>query len=72
MRRTISEYALGEYRILFDAGVPALALGSVVVLGALVRAGLVRARSWPAVLLVWSRTGTRAWSRSSACRWPRC
>lgn len=55
VRRTISEYALGEYRVLFDAGVLALALGSVAVLGALLRAGLVRARSWPALLLVvWS------------------
>lgn len=55
VRRTISEYALGEYRVLFDAGVLALAAGSAVVLIALVAAGLLRAASPASVLLAtWS------------------
>lgn len=54
IRRTISEYALGEYRPLFDAGVLLLALGSAVVLAALVGAHLVRVTSPAAVLLaIW-------------------
>jgi hypothetical protein len=55
VRRTISEYALGEYRWLFDTGVLGLCVGSALVLLALVRAGLL---SWPspgaAALGIWS------------------
>jgi hypothetical protein len=55
VRRTISEYALGEYRWLFDTGVLGLCVGSALVLLALVRAGLL---SWPShgavALAVWS------------------
>lgn len=40
VRRTISEYALGEFRPLFDVGVLTLAAGSSLVLAALVRARL--------------------------------
>ncbi|MHA6792579.1 DUF998 domain-containing protein [Pseudonocardia bannensis] len=55
VRRTISEYALGEYKLIFDAGVLALALGSVAVLVGLIRTRVLRAASAPAVLLaVWS------------------
>lgn len=55
VRRTISEYALGEYRLLFDAGVLALAVGSAVVLAALIGAGLLRALSTASLLLAtWS------------------
>ena len=53
--RTISEYALGDHRLLFDAGVLGLAVGSALVLLALVHAGLLR---WPsggaAALGIWS------------------
>jgi hypothetical membrane protein len=42
VRRTISEYALGTYQNLFDVGVLGLALGSVLIAAALVRAGLAR------------------------------
>jgi hypothetical membrane protein len=49
VRRTISEYALGTYQTLFDVGVLALALGSLLIAVALVRAGLARPPS--AVLL---------------------
>ncbi len=55
VRRTISEYALRDHGWMFDAGVLALVAGSVAVLVALVRAGLVR---WPsfaaAAMLVWA------------------
>lgn len=55
VRRTISEYALGEYRWLFDTGVLGLCVGSALVLVALVRAGPL---SWPShgavALGVWS------------------
>lgn len=55
VRRTISEYALGDHKALFDTGVLALAAGSAVVLAALVGARLVRALSVPSVLLaLWS------------------
>lgn len=45
VRRTISEYALGPYRPLFDVGVLALAAGAALVLAALLRTGQVRALS---------------------------
>lgn len=51
IRRTISEYALGGYKLVFDAGVLALAFGSFAVLLGAVRTGLVAARSAAAVLL---------------------
>ncbi|HEX6357904.1 DUF998 domain-containing protein [Actinophytocola sp.] len=55
VRRTISEYALGEHRWMFDTGVLGLCVGSVLVLLALVRTGLL---SWPSpgavALGVWS------------------
>jgi hypothetical protein len=55
VRRTISEYALGEYRWVFDTGVLGLCAGSALVLFALVRKGLL---VWPATgavaLGVWS------------------
>jgi hypothetical protein len=51
IRRTISEYALGDYRWMFDAGVLGLAAGSALVLVALVRGGLLRWPSGGAVLL---------------------
>ena len=55
VRRTISEYALRDHGWMFDAGVLALAAGSVAVLVALVRAGLVRWPSFAAVgMLVWA------------------
>jgi hypothetical protein len=55
VRRTISQYALGPSRPLFDVGVLALSLGSVLVLAAAVRAGLVHRRSVAAVLMgVWA------------------
>jgi hypothetical protein len=54
VRRTISEYALGEHRWAFDTGVLGLCVGSVLVLVALVRTGLL---SWPSpgavVFAVW-------------------
>jgi hypothetical protein len=54
VRRTISEYALRDHGWMFDVGVLALAAGSVAVLVALVRAGLVRWPSFAAVgMLVW-------------------
>jgi hypothetical protein len=57
IRRTISEYALGEFGLMFDAGVVALALGSLLVLVALVGAGLLRWPSSGAVALgVWAVT----------------
>ena len=55
MRRTISEYALRDLGWMFDTGVLGLAAGSVAVLIALVRAGLVRWPSFAAVgMLVWA------------------
>jgi hypothetical protein len=51
IRRTISEYGLGPYKTVFDAGVLALALGTVAVTVAAVRARLFRALSAPTVLL---------------------
>jgi Protein of unknown function (DUF998) len=55
VRRTISEYALGENRFMFDAGVLGLSVGSALVLLALVRAGLLRWPSHGAVALgTWS------------------
>ena len=54
VRRTISEYALRDLGWMFDVGVLALAAGSVAVLIALVRAGLMRWPSFAAVgMLVW-------------------
>ena len=54
VRRTISEYALRDHGWMFDVGVLALAAGSVAVLIALVRAGLMRWPSFAAVgMLVW-------------------
>ena len=52
VRRTISEYALGDSDWMFDVGVLGLAAGSALVLLALVRAGIVAGRSVAAVLLV--------------------
>lgn len=55
VRRTISEYALGEYRWVFDTGVLGLCVGSALVLFALVRKGLLAWPSTGAVALgVWS------------------
>jgi Protein of unknown function (DUF998) len=55
IRRTISQYALGGYKVVFDAGVLALAAGSALVLGGLARAGVVRVPSAGAAFLaVWS------------------
>ncbi|PRX45974.1 uncharacterized protein DUF998 [Prauserella shujinwangii] len=45
VRRTISEYALGPGKWLFDVAVLLVALGSAAVFGGLVRHGVVRARS---------------------------
>jgi Protein of unknown function (DUF998) len=55
VRRTISQYALGPWRVLFDAGVLAVAAGSAAVLAGLVGAGLARWRGTAAGLLAaWS------------------
>jgi Protein of unknown function (DUF998) len=55
VRRTVSQYALGPWKPVFDAGVLAVATGSAAVLAGLVRVGLVRWRSAPAALLAaWS------------------
>lgn len=55
VRRTISEYALGDSDWMFDVGVLGLAAGSALVLLALVRAGIVPGRSVAAALLmVWT------------------
>ncbi|GAA1315694.1 DUF998 domain-containing protein [Pseudonocardia xinjiangensis] len=55
VRRTISEYALGDSDWMFDVGVLGLAGGSVLVLLALVRAGIVQLWSRPAALVgVWA------------------
>lgn len=42
LRRTISEYALGPYRWVFDTGVVLLVLGSLAVLAVLVRRGVAK------------------------------
>ena len=55
VRRTVSQYALGPWKPVFDAGVLAVAAGSAAVLAGLVRAGLVRWRSTASTLLAaWS------------------
>ncbi|MEU6152769.1 DUF998 domain-containing protein [Actinosynnema sp. NPDC047251] len=55
LRRTISEYALGPQRWVFDTAVLLLAAGSVAILAVLVRGGLARWRSPGALaLLAWS------------------
>ncbi len=55
LRRTISEYALGEYRPVFDTAVLLLAAGSAAILTALVHKGLTRWRSAGSIaLLLWS------------------
>jgi Protein of unknown function (DUF998) len=55
IRRTVSQYALGPWKPVFDAGVLAVAAGSAAVLAGLVRAGLIRWRSTAATLLsAWS------------------
>jgi hypothetical protein len=57
IRRTISEYALGEFGWMFDIGVAGLAVGSVLVLAALVRAGLLAWSSSGAMSLgIWAVT----------------
>ena len=55
VRRTLSQYALGPWKPVFDAGVLAVAAGSVAVLAGLVRAGLAAGRGAAAALIaVWS------------------
>jgi Protein of unknown function (DUF998) len=55
VRRTLSQYALGPWKPVFDAGVLAVAAGSAAVLAGLVRAGLVALRGTAALLLAaWS------------------
>jgi hypothetical protein len=55
LRRTISEYALGDYRPVFDTAVLLLAFGSLAILTALVHKGLTRWRSAGSTALVlWS------------------
>jgi hypothetical protein len=55
VRRTLSQYALGPWKSVFDAGVLAVAIGSVAVLAGLVRTGLTRGRGAAVALLaVWS------------------
>ncbi|MGZ8750820.1 MAG: DUF998 domain-containing protein, partial [Pseudonocardia sp.] len=55
LRRTLSQYALGPWKPVFDAGVLAVAAGSVAVLAGLVRAGLVPRRGAAVSLLAaWS------------------
>jgi Protein of unknown function (DUF998) len=57
IRRTISEYALGEFGWMFDVGVVGLAVGSVFVLAALVRAGLLGWTSSGALAMgIWAVT----------------
>jgi Protein of unknown function (DUF998) len=51
VRRTLSQYALGPWKPAFDAGVLAVAAGSIAVLAGLVRTGLARWRGAAAVLL---------------------
>ncbi|GLY54214.1 hypothetical protein Lesp01_78700 [Lentzea sp. NBRC 102530] len=55
LRRTISEYALGDYRPVFDVAVVLLAAGSLAILYVLVHKGLTRWRSVGAIALtLWS------------------
>ena len=55
LRRTLSQYALGPWKPVFDAGVLAVAAGSAAVLAGLVRAGLVPLRGAAVSLLAaWS------------------
>jgi hypothetical protein len=55
LRRTISEYALGDYRPVFDVAVVLLAAGSLAILGVLVHQGLAKWRSVGSIALVlWS------------------
>ena len=55
VRRTLSQYALGPWKPVFDAGVLAVAAGSAAVLAGLVRGGLVAVRGAAAALLAaWS------------------
>jgi hypothetical protein len=55
LRRTISEYALGPWKPVFDAGLLAVSAGSAALLVALVRAGLLRRRpAGTALLAVWT------------------
>jgi hypothetical protein len=55
VRRTVSQYALGPWKPVFDAGVLAVAVGSALVLSGLVRVGLVRWNGTaPALLAAWS------------------
>ncbi|USX55929.1 DUF998 domain-containing protein [Lentzea sp. HUAS12] len=55
LRRTISEYALGDYRPVFDVAVVLLAVGSLAILGVLVHKGVAKWRSTGAIALVlWS------------------
>ncbi|MFJ5984909.1 DUF998 domain-containing protein [Lentzea sp. NPDC092896] len=55
LRRTISEYALGDYRTVFDIAVVSLAVGSLAILAVLVHKGLTRWRSGGAIALtLWS------------------
>jgi Protein of unknown function (DUF998) len=55
VRRTISQYALGPWKPLFDAAVLAVAAGSAAVLAGLIGSGLVRWRSTSAALVAaWS------------------
>jgi hypothetical protein len=55
VRRTISQYGLGPWKPIFDAGVVAVAAGSATVLAGLVRTGVVRWRSTSAALMAaWS------------------
>ena len=57
VRRTISEYALGDHGWMFDVGVIGLAVGSVLVLLALIGVGLLGRSSTGAVALgVWAVT----------------
>jgi hypothetical protein len=51
VRRTLSQYALGPWKPVFDAGVLAVAAGSAAILAGLVRACLVAARGTASVLL---------------------
>ncbi|MFD0200954.1 MULTISPECIES: DUF998 domain-containing protein [Saccharothrix] len=55
LRRTISEYALGPYRWVFDTGVLLLVAGSVAILAVLVRHGVAKWNSVGAVAFgAWS------------------
>ncbi|GAB2849708.1 DUF998 domain-containing protein [Lentzea nigeriaca] len=55
LHRTISEYALGDYRPVFDVAVLLLAAGSIAILASLVHKGLARWRSGGSIaLILWS------------------